>query len=73
MSEMRMLGMCGDIKLSWNSSNIEEVKTVRETFDKKIIQGWSAFREKGGFKGDKIRTFDPDAERIVLVPPISGG
>lgn len=73
MSELRILSNIGDVRISWNSSSIEEVNTARETFDKKISQGWSAFREKVGIKGDKIKIFDPDAERIVLVPPISGG
>ena len=73
MSELRTLGRTGDVKLSWNSSNKEEINTVKEIFDKKISQGWTAFREKMGVKGDKIKIFDPDAERIVLVPQISGG
>ena len=74
MSELRMLARIGDVKISWNSSNREEVKTAKETFDKKISENWTAFREsKMGTKGDKIKIFDPDAERIVLVPPISGG
>jgi len=73
MSELRILSNIGDMRISWNSSNVEEVKTAKETFDKKISQGWSAFREKVGIKGDKIKIFDPYSERIVLVPPISGG
>lgn len=73
MGEIRQLAKVGDMKVSWNSENEKEVSAARETFDKRIREGWSAFREKGGFKGDKIRTFDSDAERIILVPPISGG
>lgn len=73
MSELRVLGIGGDVKISWNRSNIEEVNTARETFEKKINQGWSAFKDKFGSKGDKTKIFDPDAERIILVPPISGG
>lgn len=73
MGEIRQLARVGDMKISWNSENEKEVTVAREIFDKRIKESWTAFREKGGFKGDKIRTFDPDAERIVLVPPISGG
>jgi hypothetical protein len=50
-----------------------ETAVAKETFDKRIKDGWSAFREKIGIKGDKIKIFDPDAERVILVPPISGG
>lgn len=73
MGEIRQLARIGDLKISWNSENEKEITVARETFDKRIKEGWSAFREKMGIKGDKIRIFDPDAERIVLVPPISGG
>lgn len=73
MGEIIQLARVGDVKLSWNSENDKEIAAAREMFDKRIKEGWTAFREKMGIKGDKIRIFDPDAERIVLVPPISGG
>jgi hypothetical protein len=73
MSELRILGKSGDIKISWNSRSEIEVAAAKETFDKRISEHWSAFREKAGIKGDKIKIFDADAERIILVPPISGG
>jgi hypothetical protein len=73
MGEIRQLARIGDMKISWDSENNKEIAAARETFDKRIRDGWTAFREKNGVKGDKIRIFDSDAERIVLVPPISGG
>lgn len=73
MGEIRQLAKVGDMKISWNSNNEKEVVAAREIFDKRIKEGWAAFREKIGFKGDKIKIFDPHAERIILVPPISGG
>jgi guanylate kinase len=73
MSELRILGRKGDTKISWNRRSELEATAAKETFEKRIKEGWSAFREKAGIKGDKIKIFDPDAERIILVPPISGG
>lgn len=73
MGEIRQLAREGDMKISWNSGNEKEVIAAKETFEKRIKDGWTAFREKLGIKGEKIKIFDPDAERIVLVPPISGG
>jgi hypothetical protein len=73
MSELRILGKGGDMKISWNIRNETEVAAAKETFEKRIKERWSAFRDKAGIKGDKIESFDPEAERIVLVPPISGG
>lgn len=73
MSELRVLGKGGDMKISWNSRSEIEIAAAKETFEKRIKDGWSAFRDKHGIKGDKIKIFDPEAERIVLIPPISGG
>lgn len=73
MSELRILGKGGDVKMSWNSENEKEVTAAREMFEKKIKEGWTAFKEKLGIKGEKTKIFDPDAEKIVLVPPITGG
>jgi len=73
MSELRIMGFGGDTKMSWDRRNDLEVSAARETFEKRIKEGWSAFREKFGSKGDKIKIFDVEAERIILVPPISGG
>jgi hypothetical protein len=73
MSELRILGFGGDTKMSWDRRNETEVSAAKETFERRIKEGWSAFREKFGSKGDKIRIFDVEAERIILVPPISGG
>lgn len=73
MSELRILGKGGDTRISWNNESDIEVAAAKETFEKRIKENWSAFREKKGIKGDKIKIFDPEAERIILVPPISGG
>ena len=74
MSEMRTMGKEGDVKISWNSNNDEESEAAKKIFDEKMKLSWSAFRDKGmGTKGDKIKAFDRYAERIILVPPISGG
>ena len=73
MSELRILGKVGDTKISWDSRNEIEVAAAKETFEKRLREHWSAFKDKHGLKGEKIKIFDPEAERIVLVPPISGG
>ena len=73
MSELRILGKGGDTKISWDSRNELEVAAAKETFEKRLKENWSAFKDRYGIKGEKIKTFDPEAERIVLVPPISGG
>jgi hypothetical protein len=74
MGQLRQLNRKGDMKLSWSSDNEQEVAAAKKIFDDKIKEGWAAFAERRlGGKGDKVKTFDSDAERIVLVPPIAGG
>jgi hypothetical protein len=64
----------GDLRIEWDSEIEEEVAVAREAFDKKIKAGWSAFSEKKkGEKGNIIKEFDPESERIILIPPASGG
>lgn len=73
MSELRVLGKGGDMKISWDRRNETEIAVAKETFEKMIKKGWSAFRDKHGIKGEMIKIFDPESERIILVPQISGG
>lgn len=73
MGKLVILGQIGDLKVSWNSGNEDEIMAAKEIFEKRTKEGWSAFREKYGSKGEKIKFFDPNAERIVLIPQISGG
>lgn len=74
MGQLRALSRIGDTKLSWDN-NEEEIKNAREIFNKRVRDDkWSAFREKRiGGKGERIYVFDPNAARIILVPPIEGG
>lgn len=72
--ELRTINRKGDLRIEWDSENKEEINAAREAFDKKIKAGWSAFREKTkGEKGEKIKEFNPESERVILIPPVSGG
>ncbi len=73
MSELRLLGKGGDMRMSWSKDNKDEINAARKMFEEKIKEGWSAFADKDGCKGEKIKTFDVDTSRIILVPQISGG
>lgn len=64
----------GDTKLAWDSAKPAEVETARSVFDKLGALGYLAFGIKGQDKQDqRIYKFDPDAERLLLIPPIAGG
>lgn len=74
MSEMRVLGKEGDTKVTWDADNWEEVEAAEATFDRLTKKGYRAFSvKKSGDKGSIVTKFDPEAEKIILIPPIVGG
>jgi hypothetical protein len=65
----------GDTKITWDSAVPAEVEAARATFDALREKGYLAYRtQKDADKsGVQIRTFDPTAEKIVMVPALQGG
>jgi hypothetical protein len=74
MSELRILNGSGDTKIIWNSDKQAEVDVAERTFDELKKKGYSAFSvKKNGDKDKLITKFEADAEKIILIPPMSGG
>lgn len=74
MSELREISLRGDSKLMWDVDNEAEVAAARNLFDELKSKGYTAFSvAKGGEENQIIDEFDPDGEKIIMVPPIRGG
>jgi hypothetical protein len=74
MGEMRVMGQRGDTKIIWDADNDAEVSSARATFNRLREQRFLAFSvAKTGEKGERIGAFDPDAEKLIMVPPMAGG
>ncbi|KXH69816.1 MAG: hypothetical protein AM326_01715 [Candidatus Thorarchaeota archaeon SMTZ-45] len=79
MGEMRIMGIEGDNKMTWDPENLAEVKAVKEHFENHVNakdkkKRFLAFYvDKEGGKGKRMDVFDPKAGMIILVPPIGGG
>ena len=74
MSELRIIDNTGDTKLIWNKENEDEVENAERTFDDLKAKGFGAYAVKeSGKKGSIIYSFDPDAEKIIMAPPLRGG
>jgi hypothetical protein len=73
--ELSVLGREGDTKVIWNRSNADEVENARRTFKDLRDKGFTAYSVTGekGEKGSIIYNFDPNAERIIMVPRVAGG
>jgi hypothetical protein len=69
-----VLGSSGDTKKIWDKSNEDEVEDARASYDRLKKKGYLAFSvNKDGSKGEQMTEFDPDAERMIMVPQMQGG
>ena len=74
MSELMVLDQTGDTRLQWRGSDPTEVAAARKRFNELKSKGYAAFKvNRSGNQGEQIDAFDPDAERLVLMPPMVGG
>lgn len=65
----------GDVKIMWNRTNTEEVEAARETFNRLKKKGYVWYKAEGkdGTKGEVVKEFDPNVERMIAVPVVTGG
>ena len=71
---MRVMGVRGDTKIIWDSDNSDEVAAAKKTFNDLRDKHFTAFSvSKKGDKDKMITEFDPDAEKIIMVPRMQGG
>lgn len=72
--ELCIMDMSGDTRIIWDSDNPVEVEHARSTFDSFKKKNYLAYKtDKKGEKGEIMRSFDPLAEKMILVPQIAGG
>jgi len=81
MARLRVMSWRGDSTYEWDPRRVatgdpEAEAAVREAeriFRDERARGSTAFRVLPGQLGEKIDTFDPNAEQIVMVPRVAGG
>lgn len=74
MGNLAVMDVTGDTKLIWDAENEAEVEAARELFDKLKKKNYLAYSVGRMGKQDKlIHKFDPDLEKIIMVPPVVGG
>ena len=73
-NELIILNRTGDLKLLWSAQKQGEIDAARQMFEDMRNQGYLAYTvTKDGDKGEVIRKFDPDAEKIIMAPQMQGG
>ena len=64
----------GDTEYSWNINNEDEIKIAKKTFKRFKAKNYVAYKTNSrGKKGEIINEFDPQAGKIIMVPPVVGG
>ena len=61
-----------EMTVTWDIENRREVAYAQEKFCEYLADGWMAFSEEPRGRR-QIFTFNPQLERIVLMPPLGGG
>ena len=81
MSMLRVLSRSGDDCYTWTRASAttatdESDAAVREAeriFAEQRSRGATAVRKAPGKAAERIDTFDPEAEEIVMIPRVIGG
>lgn len=74
MPEINVMDPTGHTKHIWDASNESEVEAARELYESLTEKGYRAFHVKiTGGEGKRMDEFDPDAEKMILVPQLRGG
>lgn len=74
MSEISVLDRSGETTTTWNPRSRDEVAIARKVFDEAKAKRYLIYKANAdGTKGELLREFDPNAERIVCSPQNVGG
>lgn len=70
-----VMGEIGDTKHIWDKRKEIEVEAARVLFNSLTKKGYTAYHVTGkeGEKDKRMHEFDPEAERMMFVPPVQGG
>ena len=72
--EMRIIDKSGDTKIIWDRNNADEVANAKKVFDDLKAKRFMAYKvDDHGDKSEVIREFDPNAEKLIMSPPLVGG
>ena len=77
LGTLRILDSSGDTELAWDLADHETVRAAGEVFERLLVtERKIPFARTAGAPADsatQIREFDPTAEEILFIRPITGG
>ncbi len=75
MGKLRILSKLGDttVTLDPKTGAEEAVREAERIFNQQRAAGATAFKVSASSPAERVDTFDPQAEQIVIVPRVAGG
>jgi len=81
MAKLRVLSSRGDTVVEWDEKKVElgdpdalaAVREAERIFDEQRARGATAFVVAPDKPAQRIDTFDPQADQVVMVPRVAGG
>jgi hypothetical protein len=81
MAILRVLSAAGDTTYEWDETAVHSgdaateaaVREAERIFAEQRARGATAFRVWPGRPAERLDSFDPHAEQVVLVPRVAGG
>jgi hypothetical protein len=74
LGRMFVMDVTGHTTIEWNSEVAVETEVARASFDKLTKAGYQAFSVgDDDERGARMKSFDPTAEKILMVPQLVGG
>jgi hypothetical protein len=72
--ELVILDASGDTRIIWDPDKPAEVEHAKKTFAEFKAKGYLAYKvDRKGDKGEVLRDFDAEAEKMILAPRTIGG
>ena len=81
MAKLRVLSSRGDTVVEWDEKKVElgdpdalaAVREAERIFDEQRARGATAFVVTPGKPAQRVDTFDPQADQVLMVPRVAGG
>lgn len=74
MGYMEIMDQTGHTRHIWDAGNEAEVEAAQALYTSLVGRGYRAFHVKeDGKEGQRMEAFDPNAQKMIMLPQLRGG
>ncbi len=73
MGQLRIMGTDGDKRIAWDTADKAQTKVAQDHFDALIKAGYVAYRADSTEVSAPIKSFVPEAQKVVMFRSLAGG